>query len=74
MKIKAGESLIFSWLRHVQGCPIAQTNWKPSPTWPIRREPEPTTDFEGMREIAEERLGFEVFKKSSFNSSSASRN
>ena len=38
MKIEIGESLIFSWLRHVMGCPIAQTNWKPSPTWPIRRE------------------------------------
>ena len=66
MKIEIGESLIFSWLRHVQGCPIAQTSWKPSPTWPVRTEAALASDFETMREIAEQRLGFEVFKKSSF--------
>jgi hypothetical protein len=66
MKIEIGESLIFSWLRHVRGCPIAQANWKPSATWPIRREPELATDFERMREIAGQRLGFEIFKQSSF--------
>ena len=66
MKIEIGESLIFSWLRHVESCPIAQTSWKPSPAWPIRREAALASDFETMREIAEQRLGFEVFKKSSF--------
>ena len=66
MKIEIGESLIFSWLRHVMGCPIAQANWKPSPTWPIRSEPGLATDFEKMREIAEQRLGFEILKRSSF--------
>ena len=66
MKIEIGESLIFSWLRHVQGCPIAQTSWKPSPTWPIRHEASLAADFERMREVAGRRLGFEVFKRSSF--------
>jgi hypothetical protein len=66
MKIEIGESLIFSWLRHVMGCPIAQANWKPSPTWPIRHEPDLAADFEKMRQIAERRLGFEIFKRSSF--------
>jgi hypothetical protein len=66
MKIEIGESLIFSWLRHVRGCPIAQANWKPSASWPIRREPELATDFERIREIAGQRLGFEIFKQSSF--------
>jgi hypothetical protein len=66
MKIEIGESLIFSWLRHVRGCPIAQANWKPSATWPIRREPALVIDFEKMRETAGQRLGFEVFKRSSF--------
>lgn len=28
MKIEIGESLIYSWLRHVEGCQIAQLNWK----------------------------------------------
>ena len=66
MKIEIGESLIFSWLRHVQSCPIAQTNWKPSPAWPIRREGDLAIDFEEMRELTAQRLGFEVFKRSSF--------
>jgi hypothetical protein len=66
MKIEIGESLIFSWLRHVQSCPIAQTNWKPSPAWPIRREGDFAIDFEEMRELTAQRLGFEVFKRSSF--------
>ena len=66
MKIEISESLILSWLRHVQGCPIAQTNWKPSPTWPIRHEVELATDFEKMREKAGARLGFGIFKRSSF--------
>jgi hypothetical protein len=66
MKIEIGESLILSWLRHVTGCPIAQTNWKPSPAWPIRREAGLAADFERMREITGDRLGFAVFKQSSF--------
>jgi hypothetical protein len=66
VKIEIGESLIFSWLRHVQGCPIAQTRWKPSSTWAIRNEPALARDFEAMRDIAGQRLGFGVFKKSSF--------
>jgi hypothetical protein len=66
MKIEIGESLIFSWLRHVQGCPIAQTNWKPSPAWPIRREACLAGDFDRLRETAQQRLGFEIFKQSSF--------
>lgn len=67
MKVEIGESLVFSWLRHVQGCPIVQTNWKPSPTWPIRRETRLATSFEKMRGDARQRLGFELFKKSPFH-------
>lgn len=33
MKIEMGESLIYSWLRHEQGCQIVQLNWKPSAKW-----------------------------------------
>jgi len=33
MKIEVAESLFISWLRHVRGCRIAQSNWKPSKTW-----------------------------------------
>lgn len=33
MKIEVAESLIRSWLRHVEHCEFAELNWKPSPTW-----------------------------------------
>ena len=33
MKIEIGESLVRSWLRHVENCEFAELNWKPSPTW-----------------------------------------
>ena len=35
MKIEMGESLFYSWLRHVKECQIVQTNWKVSPQWPL---------------------------------------
>lgn len=36
MTHEMGESLMYSWLRHVKGCQIAQTNWKVSPTWDMK--------------------------------------
>lgn len=33
MKTEMGESLVYSWLRHVKLCQLAQTNWKTSPNW-----------------------------------------
>jgi len=38
MKIEMGESLFYSWLRHVKECQIVQTNWKPSPSWEVHNE------------------------------------
>ncbi|MDE6725313.1 MAG: hypothetical protein K2J79_06880, partial [Ruminiclostridium sp.] len=35
MKIEMCESLFYSWLRHVKGCQLVQTNWKPSPQWTV---------------------------------------
>jgi hypothetical protein len=35
MKIEIGESLISSYLRHVEDCRIVQTNWKTSNQWKI---------------------------------------
>lgn len=35
MKIEMGESLLYSWLRHVKDCQIVQTNWKMSPQWDL---------------------------------------
>lgn len=36
MTLEMGESLMYSWLRHVKGCQIVQTNWTASPTWDMR--------------------------------------
>lgn len=36
MKIEMGESLFYSWLRHVKECQMVQTNWKISPKWEIK--------------------------------------
>jgi len=33
MKVEIGESLIRSWLRHIENCELAELNWKPSPLW-----------------------------------------
>ncbi len=38
MKIEMGESLFYSWLRHVKECQVVQTNWKTSPKWTLMHE------------------------------------
>jgi len=35
MKIEIGESLIYSYLKHLEGCRIVQTNWKTSGNWTV---------------------------------------
>lgn len=35
MKIEIGENLIQSYLKHVEGCRLVQTNWKPSTNWTV---------------------------------------
>lgn len=37
MKLEMGESLCYSYLRHVKQCWLVQTNWKPSEHWPTRK-------------------------------------
>ncbi|CAN8141347.1 hypothetical protein THIOSC15_2890008 [uncultured Thiomicrorhabdus sp.] len=33
MKIEVAESMLQSWLKHIVGCEIVQSNWKPSNIW-----------------------------------------
>ena len=42
MKIEIGESLTSSYLNHVKGCRVIQSNWKTSGNWVI-------TDHEKIR-------------------------
>lgn len=60
MKIEMGESLAASWLRHVYGCRVVQTNWKPSPRW----EEKNYTEIKELVDEAREKFGeLNVFKK-----------
>ncbi len=58
MKIEIGESLIYSWLRHIKGCQIVQTNWKASPKWTLRHGEE----LDRIRESANDRFGENFYK------------
>jgi hypothetical protein len=37
MKIEIAENIMYSYLRHVAGCRIAQTNWRTSGSWKINK-------------------------------------
>jgi hypothetical protein len=66
VKIEIGESLVYSWLRHVMHCQVVQTNWKPSPKWPKEE-----IDFEDIKDnIQQEFLkdGYIIFKKTASTS------
>ena len=60
MKIDILESLGYSFLRHVQGCWLVQTNWKwPGETWSDGIE----ESLQGLFAEMQERFGPQVFKK-----------
>ena len=61
MKIEMGESLGYSYLRHVQQCWLVQTNWKASEHWDKSlSDDELETVFRSMRQTFD--LGGSVFK------------
>lgn len=61
MKIEMGESLGYSYLRHVKNCWLVQTNWKASEHWEkCVSEEELETVFHAMRQTFD--LGGSVFK------------
>ena len=63
MKIEMGESLFYSWLRHVKECQIVQTNWKVSQQWNLQNE----ADLELLMKTADhhfsEKYNYSIFKK-----------
>lgn len=62
MKIEMGESLCYSYLRHVQRCWVVQTNWKVSEYWEkCLTDDELETIFRSMRKTFDQ--GGSVFKK-----------
>jgi len=62
-----GESLFYSWLRHVKECQVVQTNWKPSPSWQLQGEDE-LKRFMGITdEHFQNKYGYGVYKNNSFS-------
>ena len=63
MKLEIGESLIYTWLKHVKDCHIVQLNWKASPTWTLKDE----ELLEKLKNEAElvftEKYGLALFKQ-----------
>lgn len=65
MKIEMGESIIYSWLRHVKGCEIVQNNWKVSPGWPLMNG----TDLQKIMDSVKQKFSgqYNVFKKNTID-------
>ena len=66
MKIEIGENLIYSYLKHVEGCRIVQTNWKTSNQWKIT-EYEEKQSRELFEKIKTSSLFQGIFKNNSFD-------
>ena len=67
MKIEIGESLFYSWLRHVKDCQIVQTNWKVSPQWDFRCEDELQQLMQDADAYFAQKYGYSVFKKNTLS-------
>jgi len=67
MKIEMGESLFYSWLRHVKECQIVQTNWKPSPSWQLQNETEIERFMSIVGEYYQNKYDYNIYKKNSFS-------
>ena len=65
MKIEMGESLFYSWLRHVKECQIVQTNWKVSSQWDMDHESKIKDLIENVDEHFSENYNYHIFKKNS---------
>lgn len=65
MKIEMGESLFYSWLRHVKECQLVQTNWKVSAQWELHHKEELQYLLKTVEEHFQEKYAYKIFKKNS---------
>ncbi|MGN0393762.1 MAG: hypothetical protein ACI4EF_00195 [Coprococcus sp.] len=63
MKIEMGESLFYSWLRHVKECQIVQTNWKVSSQWQLSNSEVLEEMMALVNEHYSEKYGYAIFKQ-----------
>lgn len=64
MKVEMGESLMYSWLCHIKGCQIVQTNWKASPAFAKHNGEAVAGLYQAVRERFALRLAGGPFKSS----------
>ena len=65
MKIEMGESLFYSWLRHVKDCQIVQTNWTTSNQWLLQHQDELTTVMKETSDYFSKKYGYSIYKRTS---------
>lgn len=65
MKIEIGESVFYSWLRHIKHCQIVQMNWKPSHQWSLQNYKELELLFQVTAEYFNKEYQYEIYKKTS---------
>ncbi len=65
MKIEMGESLFYSWLRHVKECQIVQTNWTTSSQWQLNHEDRLEEIMSTTDRFFSEQYGYSIYKKTS---------
>lgn len=63
MKIEMGESLFYSWLRHVKECQIVQTNWKVSSQWNLSNEDDLKALMDELDAHYQEKHDYAIFKR-----------
>ena len=62
MKIEVGESIFYSWLRHVKQCQIVQTNWKVSSQWDLKNEDKLIHLMTKIDEFFYKKYNYKIFK------------
>lgn len=62
MKIEIGESLVFSWLKHIKECQLVQMNWKASYKWDLKHR----EVLEQLMVVSQElfflKYGYDIYK------------
>lgn len=67
MKIEMGESLIFSWLKHVKNCQLVQMNWKVSPNWTFENKDIIQVLMDKSNDLFSEKYGYNIYKNNSLD-------
>jgi hypothetical protein len=65
VKIEMGESLFYSWLRHVKECQVVQMNWKASPSWQLQNEEALLRLMETTDRHFQDKYSYALFKNNS---------